>query len=266
MSLGFLFDGPAALIVLGGTAAAIALTYRATELRRAGGAALATFRVVDDDTDALAATLLTLAIRAHRKGLPALEAEAEGVAEPFLRDGMMLVADAAPLESIRQVLAEESATRQAGEEAPARIFEAAAGYAPTLGVLGAVLGLAQVMQRLTEPGALGAEIAVAFVATIYGVGAANLVLLPISGRIRERAAFAARRREMMTHALCAMRAQMHPRLLAQKLRAYATHLPRIEELAARSHASARAASRADQALDAAAARTRTSEPPMRIPA
>jgi chemotaxis protein MotA len=200
-----------------------------------------------DDIETVAATLVSLSIRAHRRGLMAVEEDADQIADPFLREGVLLVADAESAETLKEWLALESETREADDEAPARVFEAAAGYAPTLGILGAVLGLAQVMQKLSAPGVLGSEIAVAFVATIYGVGLANLVLLPVAGRIRERAAAAARRRDMIAQALCAIRSDMHPRLVAQKLRAYAASLPRIEELATRV-GSRRAAARDEELL------------------
>jgi chemotaxis protein MotA len=120
---------------------------------------------------------------------------------------------------LRDVVATERRARDADDEAPARVFEAAAGYAPTLGILGAVLGLIQVMQHLSEPGALGAGIATAFVATIYGVGSANLLFLPIAGRMRERAETASRRRDLIAEALFSIHARMNPRMVAQKLKA-----------------------------------------------
>ena len=231
VSIWALLHWPAALIVLGGTLAAVMVSYSPGELLKATRAAGRTFIASEDDTDALAASLLTMSIRAHRRGALVLEAEAEALTDPFLRDGMLLAIDGSPIETLRELLAVESAAREDEDEAPARIFEAAAGYAPTLGILGAVLGLVQVMQHLGAPGALGSGIAVAFVATVYGVGSANLLLLPIAGRLRERAARGARRREMMTHALCAIQLRTNPRLVAQKLRSFSTQMPRIEEIA-----------------------------------
>jgi chemotaxis protein MotA len=111
-----------------------------------------------------------------------------------------------------------------------RIFEAAAGYASTMGILGAVLGLMRVMEHISAPGMLGSGIALAFVATVYGVGAANLVLLPIAGRLRERALARARRRELIIAGLRALQQRMNPRLVAQKLRAFSSRMPRIDEL------------------------------------
>jgi len=229
-----LLQWPAALIVLGGTVAAIMLTYPGREVLGACRAAAETFRAGHEDTDALAAMLLALSIRAHRRGTLVLESELDEVADPFLREGIQLAVDGASLDTVRELLAVESSARAEAEEAPARVFEAAAGYAPTLGILGAVLGLVHVMQHLTEPGTLGPGIATAFVATVYGVGVANLILLPVAGRLRERAARAARRREMVTHAVCAIALRTNPRLVAQKLRAFSPRIPRIEEMAARS--------------------------------
>lgn len=228
-----LLQASAALIVIGGTVAAVMVSYTPRELLQAVRAAGRSFLQADDDTDALAARLVAFSIRAHRRGLIALETDLETVSDPFLRDGLALAIDNTPVETLRELLSVESNAREVEDHAPARVFEAAAGYAPTLGILGAVLGLVQVMRNLGAPGALGTGIAVAFVATVYGVGIANLVLLPIAGRLRERAVLAARRRELMTHGLCAIHVRMNPRLVAQKLRSFSTHMPRIEEMATR---------------------------------
>ena len=111
--------------------------------------------------------LVGIAGRAHRRGLMSLEAELDGIDHPLLRDGLTLIVDGASIETLRDIVAAERRARDADEEAPARVFEAAAGYAPTLGILGAVLGLIEVMKHLSEPSALGSGIAVAFVATVF---------------------------------------------------------------------------------------------------
>ena len=147
-----------------------------------------------------------------------LEAELNDVDHRLLRDGLMLIVDGTSIEVLRDMVVADRRARDADEEMPARVFEAAAGYAPTLGILGAVLGLIEVMHHLSEPAALGSGIAVAFVATVYGVGAANLVFLPLAGRIRERAALASRRRDLVAEALFAIHARTNPRLVAHKLK------------------------------------------------
>ena len=213
-----LVQGAAALIVFGGTMAAVLISYSPHEVVHAVRSAGRTFRVVEDTTDTLAARLVALAGRAHRKGLMSLDSELNTIDDGFLRDGLMLIVDGIAIEGLQDVVATERRARDADDEAPARIFEAAAGYAPTLGILGAVLGLIQVMQHLSQPGALGSGLAVAFVATVYGVGSANLLFLPIAARMRERAANASRRRDLVAEALFAIHARMNPRLVAQKLK------------------------------------------------
>jgi chemotaxis protein MotA len=229
-----LLQGPAALIVFGGTLAALLISYSPREVRRAIAAAARTFVRVEADSKQLTAALVGYAVRLQRRGLLSLDAEVDGIEDPFLRGGLSLVVDGVPMGQLRDVLAAGRAASAADDEAPARVFEAAAGYAPTLGILGAVLGLIQVMEHLNQPGALGSGIAVAFVSTVYGVGAANLLFLPLAGRVRERAAAADRRRELITEGLFALHQRMNPRVVAQRLRAFADDAPRAEEMAARS--------------------------------
>lgn len=233
-SLGALVQGPSALIVFGGTLGAVLITYTPAEIRNAGRAALDAFRAAEDDLDMMAATFVTLSIRAHRRGLPALEHEVETIADPMFRAGLSMVVDGATPQMINEVVGIESRAQEAAEDIPARIFEAAAGYAPTMGILGAVLGLMRVMEHLSAPGMLGSGIALAFVATVYGVGLANLVLLPIAGRLRERSAARARRRDLIVQGLQALQERTNPRLVQQKLRAFSSRMPRIDELAAHS--------------------------------
>ena len=231
-AIGGLLQGSSALVVGGGTLAAILLTYTPSEIFRSIRAAVHAFKADDDDLDMLAATMVTLAIRAHRKGLQALEQELDDHTDPFLKDGLAFVIDGIEPAYVNEMLALEKNSRDAEDEAPARIFEAAAGYAPTMGILGAVLGLMRVMEHLGSPGALGGGIALAFVATVYGVGSANLILLPSAGRLRERAAFQARRRDLIIQALQGLQQRLNPRLVAHKLRAFSSRVPRIDELSA----------------------------------
>jgi chemotaxis protein MotA len=214
-----LMQAAAALIVFGGTMAAVLISYSPQEVMAAIRCVVDTFRIPDTTTDALARRLVDISSRAHRKGVISLENELNTIDDAFLADGLALVVDGIALDALREITVTERRARDADDEAPARVFEAAAGYAPTLGILGAVIGLIQVMQHLSEPGVLGSGIAVAFVATVYGVGSANLIFLPLAGRLRERAATASRRRDLIAEALFAIHGRMNPRLVAQKLRA-----------------------------------------------
>jgi chemotaxis protein MotA len=228
-----LFQLEAALIVFGGTLAAVLVSHSPREVLSATRALGRTFVAERSDIDALAVTIVGLAGRAHRRGLVTLENEIDGVSDPFLREGVRFAIDETSSDAVREALAVESSVRAGEDEAPARIFDAAAGYAPTLGILGAVLGLIDVMRHLSAPTSLGTGIATAFIATAYGVGIANLVLLPMAGRLREKAHAAARRRELILHGVCAIHARMHPRMLGHKLRALGASASAVEDRGAR---------------------------------
>jgi chemotaxis protein MotA len=230
-TLSALLQGPAALIVFGGTCAATLISYSPATVLDAVRAAIRTFTEDDDDLDALSAQLIALSIRAHRRGLLELESEVEMVQDPFLRNGLALAVDGVSSDMLREALTVERQALESREDVPARVFEAAAGYAPTLGILGAVLGLIRVMEHLATPAALGNGIAMAFVATVYGVGTANLLLLPIAARLRERSAAASRRRDLITETLIDVQQRINPRLVAQKARVFTNAMPRIDEIA-----------------------------------
>jgi chemotaxis protein MotA len=215
-----LFQLPAALIVMGGTCAATLVSYPPAAVRQAAAAAWRAFREEDEDLSALCAQLVTLSVHAHRGGPPALDLQLQHVRDPFLRNGLTLVADAVPIDLLRETLAVERMAEEAREDLPVRLLESAAGYAPTLGILGAVLGLMRLMENLPSPAALGRGIALAFVATVYGIAVANLFLLPIASRLRERAVSQTRRRDLITEALLDIHQRLNPRLVAQKARGF----------------------------------------------
>jgi len=215
---GNLLQPAAALLVFGGTLAATMISYPPGGVVDALRAAVQSFAGRDDDLAVLSSQLVEMAVRAHRNGVLALEGELDALGDDFLRNGVALAVDGVEPAQLRDLLSTEMRAREMTDDEPARVFEAAAGYAPTFGILGAVLGLIHVMRSLATPGALGSGVAVAFVATIYGLGLANLLLLPLAGRLRERALAAGRRRELILEAVVALRSRMHPRLLAQTMR------------------------------------------------
>jgi chemotaxis protein MotA len=216
--LGSLVQGAAAIIVFGGTMGAVLVSFPLQEVRRA----IVSLRhvVVNDDPEPndVLQTLGRFALRARKEGLLALEDEADRIADPFLRKGLTLAIDGTNSTTLRQMLESEISTREDFDEGPARVFEAAGGYAPTVGILGAVLGLIHVMENLSDPSNLGSGIAVAFVATIYGVGSANLIFLPLGARLRARAARIARRREVLLEGVMGIQEGLNPRLIEHKLR------------------------------------------------
>jgi chemotaxis protein MotA len=182
-----LVQGTAALIVFGGTLAATLISYAPGAVFDAAREAIPLVRQARGRSRRLASQLVGMSVRAHRNGVLSLEGDLDRVDDAFLRNGLALAVDGVEPSLLRDLLTTEMRARETSDDEPARIFESAAGYAPTFGILGAVLGLIHVMRSLATPGALGEGVAVAFVATVYGLGFANLFLLPLAGRLRERA-------------------------------------------------------------------------------
>jgi chemotaxis protein MotA len=137
--------------------------------------------------------------------------------DPFLRRGLQLVIDGFTPQQVREIMEMDLAQQEESGQIPTKVFEAAGGYAPTIGILGAVLGLIQVMQHLTDPARLGTGVAVAFVATIYGVASANLLFLPISHKLKLRHERQMFRQEMLLEGVLALAQGEHPRLIAERL-------------------------------------------------
>lgn len=156
----------------------------------------------------------------RREGLLALEARVPMLADDFSRKALQLLVDGADAPRIRDILQVDIVGYEERLRRAARIWDAAGGYAPTIGILGAVLGLIHVMENLADPSRLGAGIAVAFVATVYGVGLANLVFLPIGTKLKTLIAQQVVAREMLVDGLADIAAGVHPRLIEQKLEGY----------------------------------------------
>lgn len=156
----------------------------------------------------------------RKEGLLALETYAGMAADPLARRGLQLVADGTEPEKLREVLEVEIIAFEGFQRQAARIWEAAGGYAPTIGILGAVLGLIHVMENLSDPARLGSGIAVAFVATIYGVGLANLVFLPIANKLKAVIAQNVVMRELLVDGLVAIANGENPRVIESRLHGY----------------------------------------------
>lgn len=213
-----LWQPTAALVVFGGTLAAVFVSYPVGLVRRTAQAVVGVFLQRHRPVRDVIHDLMRCAHLSRRSGLLALENEIDRTSDPFLSRALGLIVDGAEPAHTRQALQTESDARCEYDEAPADVLETAAGYAPTLGILGAVLGLIRVMQSLDQPAGFGNGIAVAFVATVYGVASANLVLLPLATRLRTRVRAEAQARELMIEGAAAVRDGMNPRLLEQKLR------------------------------------------------
>jgi chemotaxis protein MotA len=157
---------------------------------------------------------------ARKEGLLALEAQIESVPDAFMRKGLQLLVDGAEPDRLREVLEVEIGAYEEQMKLSAKVWESAGGYSPTIGILGAVMGLIHVMENLSDPSKLGAGIAVAFVATIYGVGAANLIFLPIAKKLLANIARLVALREMFVDGLVGIANGDNPRIIESRMQGY----------------------------------------------
>ena len=210
----------AAMIVMGGTMGAVMVS---TPIAVLIGAARRLKEVVLDASAPhhdLIEEMIGYATKARKQGLVSLEHVAAEITDPFLRKALNLAVDGADLQEIRKMLELEIAMAEHQAESEAKVFENAGGYAPTIGIIGAVLGLIQVMKNLANIEEVGHGIAVAFVATVYGVGSANLLFLPAATKIKIRSREESHRRELILEGVCGVVEGLNPKLLRIKLEAY----------------------------------------------
>lgn len=218
--LGSLLQLPAFVIVGGGTFGAVLLQTPLTIFMRGMKMVSWVFFPPKDDAAELLQTIMEWIRISRRQSILALDAVAEQQDDPFLRQGLRLVVDGVEAPQIRNVLDNMIYTREHEELLACEIYEAMGGYAPTVGILGAVMGLITVMSHLDDPSKLGSGIATAFVATVYGVASANLVFLPISSKLRFLVRRNMRRMEMITEGMVGMAVMEKPIQLEMKLRGF----------------------------------------------
>lgn len=173
-----------------------------------------------NSTQTLVKQIINWSHISRREGLLALESHVQVVEDPFTKKGLQLLADGSNPEKLREVLEIDMLALETHQRQSARIWEAAGGYAPTIGILGAVLGLIHVMENLTDPDLLGNGIAVAFVATIYGVGLANLVFLPIANKLKSIINEHVIMQEILLDGFVAIANGENPRLIESRLHGY----------------------------------------------
>ncbi|KZZ56543.1 MAG: flagellar motor protein [Oleiphilaceae bacterium] len=215
-----LINGPAALIVIGGTLAAVLVQTPTHTLKRSASALKWVFFPPHVSIDDGINKLLSWSVRARKDGLLGLESVLPKERESFCKKGLQLLVDGAEPESIQSVLEVDMLAREQRDLDLAKVYDSMAGYSPTIGIIGAVLGLIHVMSNLADPSQLGAGIATAFVATIYGVGLANLVFLPIANKIRHKVEHQTRYYEMVIDGLVSIAEGENPRSLELKLKGY----------------------------------------------
>ncbi|MBD2848482.1 flagellar motor protein [Paenibacillus sp. IB182496] len=231
---GFLLEGghleglveyTALLIVFGGTFAAVTVSFPWTKLRGIPDALRFAFRLETRHPAELVDQLVEMATVARREGVLALERQALDHPDPFLRSGLLMVVDGTDPELTRQIMELEMDAAEQHRQQQAAIFEAAGGYAPTMGIIGTVMGLIHVLGNLEDPGALGPSIAVAFTATLYGVASANILYLPLAMKIKSRQEEQALVLEMLVEGVLAVQAGHNPQLIRKKLSSYLPFQP-----------------------------------------
>jgi len=217
---GALLNGPAALIVIGGTLGAAFLQTPLPALKRAS--VIVRWIILPPAIDMLGGInqVVTWSMKARKEGLLGLESIADAEADPYARKGLQLLVDGAEPEAIRSILEVDLYTQESRDLQAAKMFESMGGYAPTIGIIGAVMGLIHVMGNLADPSQLGSGIAVAFVATIYGVSFANLLLLPIGNKLKSLVLQNSRYREMLLEGILSIAEGENPRAIEMKLQGF----------------------------------------------
>jgi chemotaxis protein MotA len=231
-NLGQILQPTAAMIVFGGTLGAVLLQFPLRTVLDAFRRLAHVFVSPEEQNQKLIEKLVGFANKARRSGVVSLDADLKTIEEPFLRQALTLAVDGSEPAELRKIMSLSLDARSEGEERLPAVFESAGGFSPTIGILGAVLGLIQVMQHLDKIEEVGKGIAVAFVATIYGVGLANLFFLPAAGKLRIRIRDEHQRREMMLEGVISILEGINPRMLQVKLSGFLDDQPEAKEKAA----------------------------------
>jgi len=219
----------AAMIVFGGTFGAVLLQFPLGVVLAAFGRLAHVFFEPRQNPEKTIHDLVQYANKARRDGIVSLDSELEGMQDPFLKRSLMLAIDGTEPQELRKMMELELDNQSEREEKIPQVFESAGGFSPTIGIIGAVLGLIQVMQHLDKIDEVGRGIAVAFVATIYGVGIANLFLLPTAGKLRIRIRQEQVLREMTLEGVISILEGMNPRMLETKLLGFLSDAARKDQ-------------------------------------
>ncbi len=232
--LGALVNPSAALIVFGGTLGATTVSVSLKQMINLPKITMrAFFTNLVDPNDAIQ-LLVSLAQKARREGVLSLEHELESLEDDFIRRGIQLVVDGSDPDVVREIMETEIAAMQERHNAGAQVYMTMGGFAPTLGIIGTVMGLIHMLGKLSDPGTMGPAIAAAFTATLYGVASANLVYLPLASKLQLRSKEESTIREMILEGILSLQAGGSPRALEDRLKAYLSPAERRADTTARS--------------------------------
>jgi chemotaxis protein MotA len=227
--IGQILQPTAALIVFGGTFGAIMIQFPLGVVLAAVRSVAIIFFVPQSDPLGVIQEIVTIAHKARRGGIVSLDKDLDSIQSPFMKKSLMLAVDGTEPEELRKMMEMEMEKQFEHEDNIPKVFESAGGFSPTIGIIGAILGLIQVMQHLDNIDEVGKGIAVAFVATVYGVGAANLLLLPAAGKLRIRIREGQVVREMMLEGVISILEGMNPRMIETKLVSFLANMPKQEK-------------------------------------
>jgi chemotaxis protein MotA len=223
-SLHSIMQFTAAVIVFGGTFGAVFLSYPYENVLGAFKDIRIIIKEPVRDPAEIISQLTKYANKARKEGILSLEKEIKNIQEPFLSKALTMAVDGVEPNTIREAMETELEYLDEHGKVNSKVFKSAGGYAPTIGILGAVLGLIHVMENLNDPSKLGAGIAVAFVATVYGVGSANLLFLPIATKMEMRHRHNMILKEMMLEGVVSVSTGENPRLIEEKLNSFLSEI------------------------------------------
>lgn len=224
--VGSIMQATAAIIVLGGTLGAVLVNYPLSVVMMTLKNIPMVFMEPKGNPVEIVNQIVGFASLSRKEGLLALEQKVKTITDPFFKKGLQLVVDGTEPKLIREIMEIEMSIEEEHLSTAAKPLESAGGYSPTIGIIGAVLGLIHVMENLADPSKLGGGIAVAFVATVYGVGSANMIFLPMAGKMKLKVKAIMMTKELVLEGLLSIATGENPRHIQEKLEGFLTESQR----------------------------------------
>src|ERR1700746_276150 len=218
--MGQIMQGTAAIIVFGGTAGAMLVSYPGSDIKRAFKLLPSMFKEVNLDVRPDIDEIIRIATIARKEGVLAVEGQRESIQNPMFKKAIKYVIDGFEPNTVKEIIDTEILLAFEDEEQAGKVFEGTGGYAATIGIIGAVLGLIHVMSMLNDPSKIGEGIAVAFVATVYGVGLANMFLIPIGTKLKRKAQQRMIAKEVVKLGVVGIQEGLNPHFLQEKLEVF----------------------------------------------
>lgn len=220
LHIGSIMQGTAAIIVFGGTIAAGLVSFPIQDVKNALKMVGIIFQKVDTDVREVIEEIIRIASVARKEGVLAVEGMRDSIQNPLFKKSIKYVIDGFEPQTVKDIMQSEIDLTFEEEESAGKVWEGTGGYAPTIGIIGAVLGLIHVMQSLDDPSKIGGGIAVAFVATVYGVGSSNLIFIPFGTKLKRKAHMRAATKEVIKLGVIGIQEGLNPHFLREKLEVF----------------------------------------------